>query len=244
MQSNDQHTLMVAGHGIDPTPMPDPDETGPFPAHRQQEPRHDGSVWRDMAAWVVLPVVAVLLIRIFVIGCYAIPSESMLGTIAPGDKVATLKIAPWFSRLYRGDIVVFRDPANWLADKGRDGFGGSYLIKRLIGLPGDVVECSGAGQPIKVNGVAIDEHAYLRDGVAPSAFAFRVEVSSGHVFVMGDNRSNSADSRYHQDDGDHGLVPVDDVVGVAIVRYWPIGRIGTLPGHADVFAQVPDGTVA
>lgn len=245
MQSNDQHTLMVADHGIDPAPMPDPS--------RRNGAANDGNgrgaanaagrsarraFWHDMLVWCGLPVIVVLLVRIFLVGCYVIPSGSMLSTIAPGDKVVTVNIAPWYSQLERGDIVVFKDPANWLPSEERNGLGGDYLIKRLIGLPGDVVECAGKGQPITVNGKAIDESAYLRAGVDPSAFPFRVEVTSGHAFVMGDNRANSADSRYHQDDGEHGLVPINDIVGVAFARYWPITRISALDAHHDVFAGV------
>ena len=79
---------------------------------------------------------------------------------------------------------MFHDPANWLNQETTRGKG-DYLIKRLIGLPGDVVECGGAGQPVKINGVAIDETSYIKSGVDPSSFSFRVEVTAGHIFVMG-----------------------------------------------------------
>ncbi|MBT1160300.1 signal peptidase I [Bifidobacterium sp. SO1] len=243
MQSNDQHTLMVADHGIDPAPMPDPGRRdGGNHAGRTVSDAADRAVrnafWHDIIVWCGIPVIIVLFVRIFLVGCYVIPSGSMRNTIAPGDKVVTLNIAPWHAKLERGDIVVFKDPAHWLPSEEHGGLGGDYLIKRLIGLPGDVVECAGKGQPVTVNGTAIDESAYLRAGVAPSAFPFRVEVTAGHAFVMGDNRANSADSRYHQDDGEHGLVPIDDIVGVAFARYWPIARISTLDSHHDVFAGV------
>ena len=120
--------------------------------------------------------------------------------------------------------------------------GGGYLIKRLIGLPGDVVECKGAGQPVTINGGAINETSYIRPGVDPSAFPFSVTVTEGRVFVMGDNRANSADSRYHQDDGDRGLVPISDVVGVGIAKYWPLDRLGAIDDHHEVFKDVPDAS--
>ena len=138
-------------------------------------------------------------------------------------------------------MVVFKDPDHWLQQENSGRFGGDYLIKRLIGLPGDTVACEGPGKPVTVNGVAIDETSYIRSGVDPSSFAFSEKVTAGHVFVMGDNRANSADSRYHQDDSSHGLVPVPDVVGVGLVKYWPLNHISTLDAHHDVFKDVPEG---
>jgi len=162
----------------------------------------------------------------------------MMDTFVPGDRVMTSKIF----NLQRGDVVVFKDPNNWLNEERSNAIGGGFLIKRLIGMPGDVVECKGAGQPITINGVEIDESSYIRPGVEPSAFPFSVTVTEGHVFVMGDNRSNSADSRYHQSDNDHGLVPIDDVVGTGLAIYWPINHIGLLASHHDVFKDVPDAS--
>ncbi|RSX55343.1 signal peptidase I [Bifidobacterium samirii] len=199
---------------------------------------------RDMLVWCGVPVLVMLLLRLVLFGCYMIPSGSMLDTIELGDRVVTSKLSPRFIDLQRGDIIVFHDPANWLSSEKQSTVGGDYLIKRLIGMPGDTVSCAGAGEPITVNGVAVDESAYLKPGVDPSAFPFSVTVTEGHVFVMGDNRANSADSRYHQNDGANGLVPIDDVVGVAVARYWPLDRISLLSGHHDVFADVPDATAS
>ena len=137
--------------------------------------------------------------------------------------------------------MVFKDPDHWLRQEDSSKLGGDYLIKRLIGLPGDTVACEGPGKPITINGVAIDESAYIRPDVDPSSFAFNVTVTEGHVFVMGDNRANSADSRYHQGDSSHGLVPISDVVGVGLAKYWPLNRIGGLDAHHEVFADVPEG---
>ena len=221
-----------------PEDVPDVRERGARrgPAHASP----DRFTWRDAMVWCVLPVVLVLLVRVFLFGFYEIPSRSMESTIEPGDRVITTKLVPDVFAAERGDVVVFHDPADWLANESSGVLGADYLIKRLIGLPGDVVECDGPGEPVKVNGVALDESAYLKDGVQPSAFAFRVEVTEGHVFVMGDNRANSADSRYHQNDGDHGLVPLDKVVGKALCRYWPLGRLSSLEAHHEVFSDVPD----
>lgn len=193
---------------------------------------------REWLLWCGIPVLIVLLLRVFLFGFYVIPSGSMLDTIEINDRVITTKLAPDLIKLQRGDIVVFKDPANWL--QSESSMGGDNLIKRLIGLPGDTVACAGAGQPVTINGVAIDESSYLKPGVQPSDFAFNITVTEGHIFVLGDNRANSADSRYHQDDGSNGLVPISDVLGVAIVRNWPLNRIGRLDSHHEVFANVPN----
>lgn len=263
----DRHTLQVAGRGVDPADAPgvagfddiiggNAADAGSGPAVRAdaaasgapsgKAARGDGGFsWRDTLIWCGIPILIVVLLRVFLIGFYEIPSRSMESTIEPGDRVVTTKLAPRVVGLDRGDVVVFHDPANWLSGEENAGpLGGDYLIKRLIGLPGDVVECKGAGQPITINGKAVDETAYLKDGVQPSSFPFSVTVTEGHVFVMGDNRANSADSRYHQDDGDHGLVPISDVVGVGLARYWPLDRLGSLDAHHEVFADVPDAAGA
>lgn len=198
---------------------------------------------RDFLLYCGIPVLVVALLRIVVFGVYMIPSGSMMDTIEVGDRIVTSKLVTRTTGLKRGDVIVFHDPANWLSDEG-SAIGGKYLIKRLIGMPGDVVSCKGAGYPVTINGVAVDESSYIRPGVDPSSFAFSVTVTSGHVFVMGDNRANSADSRYHQDDGDDGLVPISDVVGVGLVTFWPLNRIGVLESHHEVFRNVPDGSAA
>ena len=196
---------------------------------------------RDTLVWCGIPIIIVLLIRIFLLGFYVIPSGSMMNTIEPGDRVITSKLTPKVFDLKRGDVVVFKDPDHWLRQEDSSKLGGDYLIKRLIGLPGDTVACEGPGKPITINGVAIDESAYIRPDVDPSSFAFNVTVTEGHVFVMGDNRAKSADSRYHQGDSSHGLVPISDVVGVGLAKYWPLNRIGGLDAHHEVFADVPEG---
>lgn len=247
--ARDRRTVQVADHGVDTTPVP-PAAVIVGSGSRKTVARHaksapepeSGFTLRDFFLWCGVPVLIVLLIRIFLVGFYEIPSRSMMDTIVPGDRVITNKLTPKYFSLQRGDVVVFKDPNNWLSAEQSNGIGGGFLIKRLIGLPGDVVECKGAGQPITINGVAINESSYIRPGVDPSAFPFSVTVTEGHVFVMGDNRANSADSRYHTDDGDHGLVPISDVVGIGVVTYWPLNRISVLDAHHDVFANVPDAS--
>lgn len=213
--------------------------------HAKAKDRHDERFGvRDILIWCGIPIAIVLLARIFLFGFYVIPSGSMMDTIEPGDRVVTSKLTPKIFDLQRGDVVVFKDPDHWLRQESNGKLGGNYLIKRLIGLPGDTVACEGPGKPVTINGVAIDESSYIRSGVDPSSFAFKVTVTSGHVFVMGDNRANSADSRYHQDDSSHGLVPISDVVGVGVAKYWPLNRIGGLDAHHDVFKDVPEGVAS
>lgn len=238
---NDSSTEGTRMGGED-APMPSPggaDRDDATNARHANQAKPDAKFTvRDFLLWCALPIAIVVLMRVFLFGMYVIPSKSMEDTIVPGDRVVTTKLTPRVTKLKRGDIVVFKDPANWLADE-QTTFASEYLIKRLIGLPGDIVECDGNGAPVVINGVAIDETSYIKPGAEPSAFPFKVTVKPGHVFVMGDNRSNSADSRYHQNDGDNGLVPISDIVGVAFARYWPLNRIGWLSAHHDVFADVP-----
>ncbi|MGK2349265.1 signal peptidase I, partial [Actinomyces sp. W5033] len=111
------------------------------------------------------------------------------------------------------------------------------LIKRVVGVPGDRVVADGSGT-VSVNGVVLDE-GYVKEGRSASDVAFDVVVPEGFVWVMGDNRSNSADSRFHQDDAHGGFVPVSEVVGVAKVVVWPLGRLGTLSGGREAFSAVP-----
>ena len=223
-------------------PQPQHDPATPTPTahfrHRDPTPTPAPFTLRDILLWCVLPVLIVLGLRLFVFGLYAIPSGSMENTIMPGDRVITTHLSPRPIALRRGDIIVFKDPANWLANEGAS-HNSDRLIKRLIGLPGDTVECAGGGAPIVINGVPIDESAYLKPGVEPSRSAFSVTVPAGRLFVLGDNRANSADSRAHTNDGAQGLVPVSDVEGVAFVRYWPLNRVGWLSAHHDVFRDVP-----
>ena len=275
LQNSDNHIVNVAGHGLNPSPVPPEPEERPrlasgFSAKRARHSKIRGNhissykenssdssngsskdqskvrtrklfktSWKELVAWYLVPIIVVILLRIFILGVYFIPSGSMLDTIHIGDYVVTSKLTPRIFSLNRGDIVVFEDPANWLNGESSSGIlAGKDLIKRLIGLPGDTVECKGDGDPILVNGVPVLESAYIRPGVSPSAFAFKVKVKPGHVFVLGDNRANSADSRYHKNDGDDGLVPISKIEGVAFMRVWPFNRIGIFENHGDAFDDV------
>ncbi|EEH65409.1 MAG: signal peptidase I [Actinomyces urogenitalis] len=201
---------------------------------------------------VILALVVTALFKSFVLQWFEIPSSSMEDTLTVGDRVAVTMYDS--TDISRGDIVVFRDPDNWLTVTDPTGLrgvardtlilmrllpedSGHHLIKRVIGMPGDHVVSDGQGS-LSVNGVELAE-TYVKEGVSASTIAFDVTVPQGYVWVMGDNRSNSADSRYHQDDAHHGFVPLSDVVGVAKAIVWPAGRWGSLGGGEDVFSAVP-----
>jgi signal peptidase I len=223
------------------------------------------SLWKELPILVVIALVLALIIKTFLVQAFSIPSESMQNTLQPGDRVLVDKLTPWFgSKPERGDVVVFHDPADWLGDEGAThpnpaqkalsivglmpAAGERDLIKRVIAVAGDTVECRGTG-PVKVNGKPLDE-PYVFAGDTPCSNddqggQFDVTVPKGKIWVMGDHRQNSLDSRYHQHDKTHGFVPLGNVVGRAVVVAWPIGRWATLP-VPDTFGQpgIRAGSVA
>ena len=198
---------------------------------------------------VVFALVLAFLIKTFLVQAFYIPSGSMQNTLEPGDRVLVNRAAEWLgSSPQRGEVVVFEDPGGWLDDEGTtttsnwlkttltwvgllpadDG----DLIKRVIGVGGDHVVCCNAQGDITVNGVALTESSYLYPGDSPNSGwtkPFDVTVPQGYLWVMGDHRSVSLDSRYHQDLKYGGMVPVGNVVGRADVVVWPIDHWKTLP---------------
>lgn len=228
--------------------------------HRTEHAQRWVPSWlRETAIILVSALVLSWLVKTFLAQAFFIPSGSMHDTLIEGDRVLVSKLVPGPLDLHRGDIVVFSDPGNWLdsvpeSDPGPIGsavndvltFVGlrpqdadNHLIKRVIGMPGDVVAAKGDGSPVTVNGVPIDE-PYLAPGSNPSEIAFEVTVPADSIWVMGDNRQHSADSRWHLGDPGGGSVPMDDVVGSAFVTVWPLDRIGLLRNPGDTFADVPD----
>jgi signal peptidase I len=205
-----------------------------------------------------------LLIKTFLVQAFFIPSTSMENTLLVGDRVLVSKLTPGVFELHRGDVVVFKDPGGWLTAEestppeeagGVSGTlrnalsfvgllpqdAGEHLIKRVIGVGGDHVQCCDAKGRVDVNGVAVDETPYLVPGAAPSDKPFDVTVPYGYLWVMGDNRPVSADSRLHRT-LNNGMVPVHDVVGKAFVIVWPFDRAGGLGIPASVFAHIPNPT--
>ncbi|MBO0654108.1 signal peptidase I [Streptomyces triculaminicus] len=244
----------VAGGG---SPPDDGDRTDGTRGRRQA--RQQRSFWKEFPFLIGIALLLALLIKTFLLQAFSIPSNSMQNTLQIGDRVLVDKLTPWFgSEPERGEVVVFRDPDNWLRDEPTAepnalqkalSFVGLMpsadekdLIKRVVGVAGDTVECVGTG-PLKVNGKALDE-PYVFAGNTPCSTEeqngrggqFKVTVPKGKIWVMGDHRQDSADSRYHQDSPGQGFVPVDDVVGRAVVIAWPLNRWDTLP-VPDTFDQ-------
>ncbi|OZG50223.1 signal peptidase I [Bombiscardovia coagulans] len=182
------------------------------------------------AVWVIICIIIVVLVRVFILGAYEIPSESMEPTLQVGDKLIASKLQPKVSGIHRGDIVIFHDPDHWLNNGPKD----DYLIKRVVGVAGDRVQADGSG-PVLINGKIIDESSYIMPESDSSQKKFDVLVREGYIFVMGDNRTNSADSRFHMSDMNGGQVPVDKVEAIADVKYWPLNRIGLVRRPDQVF---------
>jgi signal peptidase I len=228
---------------------------------REQTPRGPLSAMFGLLRELVLVLVVALglslLIKTFLLQAFYIPSESMENTLLPGDRVLVSKLTPGPFDLHRGDVIVFSDPGNWLppevskddgaiSDSVRSALtfvgllpsdSDEHLIKRVIGLPGDRVACTSTPCKITVNGKPIDE-PYIYPGDDPSDKTFSVTVPPGQLWVLGDHRSDSADSRYHPEIN-NGMVPIKDVVGKAVVKVWPLSRIGVLHNPASTFSSVP-----
>lgn len=164
--------------------------------------------FRETVLLLVLGVGIALLLQAFVVGSFYIPSESMENTLLINDRVFVNKLA---GKPERGDIVVFK------------GWTGEDTIKRVIGVGGDKVACCDAKKRVTVNGVPLDEQSYLYPDDFPSGDEFKYTVPPGKLFLMGDHRSASADSRDHvKQDG--GWISEEDVIGKAFMRYWPLSR--------------------
>ena len=243
----------------------DPDED-----YDDDEPRgFVGTVLAGIKELVIVVVLAMALsfvVKTWLFQAFYIPSGSMENTLVKDDRVIVSKLTPGPLDLKRGDVVVFEDPGvptPWLGDVSdqHSNVGGpfhdtlvfvgllpedseNHLIKRVIGLPGDHVQADGDTGKLKVNGVEITE-PYIKPGDYPSeGKKFDITVPAGRVWVMGDHRSDSSDSRWHDDGtGATGSVPMDKIVGRALFVVWPIDHVTWLGVPERTFSQVPAPSV-
>ena len=243
----------------EPAPGPQPEAT--------IQPRRRG--WlvflRDVIVIILIAVLVSLVVKTFLVRSFYIPSGSMEDTLHIKDRILVDEITPRFGGYDRGDIVVFQDPGGWLPPSTEparppivEGVewvlslvglaapdSDDHLVKRIVGIPGDHVVCCNALGQITVNDVPIDEGAYIKTPpgeTAASADPFDVVVPEGSLWVLGDNRYRSKDSRYNRDQPGQGFVPIDNVVGRAFVVSWPIDHWAWLGNYPEVFAGVDEGS--
>lgn len=204
-----------------------------------------GSLFREFPILVIVALAVSLVIKTFLVQFFYIPSGSMENTLQINDRVAVNKLPFIGNSIHRGDVVVFRDPDNWLPEaftgdqnkyiaKVKEAFvavgvlpnpAKQYLVKRVIGVAGDKVECCSTNKKLMINGKEIKE-PYIFAGNSPSDSNFNVTVPAGKIWVMGDHRAASADSRFHQEDINHGMVPTSKVTGKVVGIIWPIKNLG------------------
>ena len=193
-------------------------------------------IWQEMILLLGIALVLAVVIKAFFMQAFYIPSGSMRDTLVKDDRILVQKISYWNGLPERGDIVVFSDPGGWLdtsevrvaanpVTRALELFGlyptGGHLVKRVIGVGGDNVKCCDPQGRMVVNEIPLNEKEYLAQGEKPSLIDFEVEVPEGYIWVQGDNRSNSADSRVHLGDPGGGLISRDKVVGKVFTVVWP-----------------------
>ncbi|MEY2722494.1 MAG: hypothetical protein RIS57_401 [Actinomycetota bacterium] len=219
-------------------------------------PRAKGGALRELPILLVSALILSMVVKTFFVQFFYIPSGSMENTLLVNDRVGVNKLGAIFSEIKRGEVVVFRDPADWLSTPVNDEVGlrkivkdalvfigvipdpsKQYLIKRVIGVGGDRVVCCNAKDQLEVNGVAINE-PYIYPGDKASDNEFDVTVPKDFIWVMGDHRGASADSRYHTDDPNRGMVPLDKVTGRALFVIWPFSNLGVLEVGEDL-SKIP-----
>jgi signal peptidase I len=214
--------------------------------------KRNRSFWRELPVLVVVALAIALLIKTFVVQAFYIPSSSMEDTLLIGDKVLVNKVVYHLRPIKAGDVIVFDGAGSWNPVPAAQppssdpivrlyhatlvplfhSIGGLFgtapgqtdYIKRVIGVPGDHVACCNAQGQVTVNGVALHEKGYLYPGAQPSEIRFSATVPRGRLWVMGDNRLVSDDSRLHRDDPGNGTIPENEVIGRAFMIVWPPSR--------------------
>ena len=212
-----------------------------------------GSLLREFPILVIVALAVSIVIKTFLVQFFYIPSGSMENTLQINDRVAVNKVPFIGKSIKRGDVVVFRDPDNWLPEPYvgdqnkylavvKDAFvavgvlpnpAKQYLVKRVIGVAGDTVECCSKDKKLMINGVEIDE-PYIFAGNTASDTNFNVTVPAGKVWVMGDHRGASSDSRFHQDDINNGMVPTAKITGKVVGIIWPIKNLGLVGSYSSL----------
>lgn len=199
------------------------------------------SLGRELLTVVGTALVLSILVRTFLIQAFYVPSASMEDTLQENDRIIVSKISTRFTGIDRGNVIVFHDPGGWLGEGFLNPYdtpvgrvlqavgilpsnSGNDLVKRVIGVANDQIECCDSSGHVTVNGVAISD-SYMKEGITSDQVTFSVLVPEGNVFVMGDNRGNSEDSRFHLDKN-NGMIPLKEVVGRVAMRIWPVSRIG------------------
>ena len=210
--------------------------------------RNRGSLLKEIPFLVVVALVVSLFIKTFLVQFFYIPSGSMENTLQVRDRVAVNKVPFISNSINRGDVVVFRDPDNWLpeiVDYSTNKYvamaksalvavgilpnpAKQYLVKRVVGVAGDRIVCCTKDDKLSINGVEVTE-PYIFAGNKPSEMTFDVTVPEGKIWVMGDHRGASADSRYHQEDINKGFIPLSKVTGRVVAVIWPFKNITYLP---------------
>jgi signal peptidase I len=212
-------------------------------------------LWQECLLLLGIALALAIVIKFFFVQAFYIPSPSMEPQFIKNDRILVEKISYWGGGSpERGDIVVFKDPGGWLGPgesqtpdnpvtKALEAIGlypsGGHLVKRVIGVGGDRVICCDERGRVTVNGTPLNEKAYLPDNTQPSVDEFNVTVPEGKLWVMGDNRGDSADSRFHIGDPGGGFVADDLVVGKVWALIWPWDR-AELIDRPKPFEKIPD----
>ena len=239
-----------------------PTRTERVSQEKRRRTRGLGLFIRDILVIFLAAIIISVGIKTFLIRSFYIPSGSMEDTLQIDDRIIVNELVPNAVPLQRGDVVVFKDPGGWLTPRpaeeqnpvvaALDWFlsvvglsapdSNDHLIKRVIGLPGDTVECCNAFGQMSVNGMPLDEpYLKLPPGVTKvSGDDFEVTVPKKSLWVMGDNRYDSKDSRYNREQPGNGFVPTENVVGRAFLISWPVGHWSWLDNYPTVFDGVQD----
>lgn len=242
------------GMAADPAEESDKPDKPLRSGRRHRKTKEQRSFWKELPILIGIALILAVVIKTFAVQAFYIPSGSMENTLQIGDRILVNKIVYHTRDIHRGDIVVFKVPDSWDAEvtyseptnpiaKAWHAVGGFFgiapsetdYIKRVIGLPGDHVQSSGNGAPVLVNGHALSEQSYLFPGNTPSEQAFDIWVPKGSLWVMGDHRAESGDSRVHLDAPGHGSIPENRVIGRAFVVVWPMHswKVLSIPGTFD-----------